>query len=44
MKVKSSLPLAVAEKIVDAALAAGTAHQMMPLTVVVLDSVDIWSR
>ena len=37
MKVKSSLPLAAAEKIVDAALAAGTAHQMMPLTVVVLD-------
>ena len=38
MKVKSSLPLAVAEKIVDAALAAAAAHQMMPLTVVVLDS------
>ncbi len=38
MNVKSSLPLATAEKIVDAALAAGAAHQMMPLTVVVLDS------
>lgn len=38
MKVKSSLPLASAETIVDAALAAGDAHNMMPLTVVVLDS------
>jgi uncharacterized protein GlcG (DUF336 family) len=38
MNVKSSLPLAAAEKIVDAALAAGVRHQMMPLTVVVLDS------
>ena len=38
MKVKTSLPLAAAEKIVAAALAAGTAQQMMPLTVVVLDS------
>ena len=38
MNVKSSLPLAAAEKIVDAALAAGEKHQMMPLTVVVLDS------
>ena len=38
MAVKTSLPLAAAEKIVDAALAAGTSHEMMPLTVVVLDS------
>ena len=38
MNVKSSLPLAAAEKIVDAALAEGVKHQMMPLTVVVLDS------
>ena len=38
MNVKSSLPLAAAEKIFDAALAEGVKHQMMPLTVVVLDS------
>jgi len=35
---KTTLPLAVAEQIVDAALAAARAHDMMPLTVVVLDS------
>ena len=38
MNVKSSLPLAAAEKIFDAALAEGVKHQMMPLTVVVLNS------
>lgn len=38
MKVKTTVPLAAAEKIIDAALAAGAEHRMMPLTVVVLDS------
>lgn len=38
MPLKTPLPLAVAETIVDAALAAGRNHNMMPLTVVVLDT------
>lgn len=38
MNLKTSLPLSAAEKIVDAALAAGTANGMLPLTVVVLDT------
>ena len=38
MNLKTILPLAAAEKIVDAALAAGRAHRMQPLTVVVLDT------
>ena len=38
MKLKTNLPLAAAEKIVDGALAAGAAHAMHPLTVVVLDT------
>lgn len=38
MPLKTILPLAVAVTIVDAALAAGESHAMMPLTVVVLDT------
>lgn len=38
MNLKTNLPLAAAEKIVDAALAAGSAHGMQPLTVIVLDT------
>lgn len=38
MNLKTNLPLAAAETIVDAALAAGTANGMLPLTVVVLDT------
>ncbi len=38
MPLKTILALAAAEKIVDAALAAGGSHSMMPLTVVVLDT------
>ncbi|MDA8870649.1 heme-binding protein [Rhizobiaceae bacterium] len=37
MKMKTVLPLSVGSKIVDAALAAGRAQNMHPLTVVVLD-------
>ncbi len=35
---KTDMSLAVADKIIDAALAAGTAEGMLPLTVVVLDA------
>lgn len=38
MNLKTNLPLAAAEKIIDGALAAGAAHAMHPLTVVVLDT------
>jgi len=38
MNLKTNLSLAAAETIVDAALAVGTDNQMLPLTVVVLDT------
>ena len=38
MKLKTSLPLEVAEKIVDGALALGRKEGLLPLTVVVLDA------
>jgi uncharacterized protein GlcG (DUF336 family) len=38
MNLKTNLPLAAAETIVDAALAAGSANGMQPLTIVVLDT------
>ncbi|WP_419910817.1 GlcG/HbpS family heme-binding protein [Hoeflea sp.] len=38
MRIKTSMPLTLAEKIVDGALAAGRAESMHPLTVVVLNA------
>jgi uncharacterized protein GlcG (DUF336 family) len=38
MNLKTSLPLAAAETIIDTAFAAGNEHGMQPLTVVVLDT------
>jgi uncharacterized protein GlcG (DUF336 family) len=38
MNLKTNLPLAAAETIIDAALSTGTANKMLPLTVVVLDT------
>ena len=38
MRIKTSMPLAIAERIVDGALAAGRAETMHPLTVVVLNA------